>query len=351
MGPEADNLILAIETSCDETAAAVVRGGRDVLSNVVSSQEALHAPFGGVVPEVASRRHAESITLVTAQALERAGVGWADLCGIAVTHGPGLIGSLLVGVSAAKGYALATGLPLVGVNHVEAHLMANFLQLPEGASTPAPEEYPCVCLIVSGGHSDIVRVTEPGDYRILGWTRDDAAGEALDKAARVLGLGYPGGPAIDRAAREGDAEAVAFPRPLVPDSFDFSFSGLKTALVRAAGKQGAPADLPPQRVADLAASYQEAVVDTLVRNTTAAALAHGARQVLLAGGVAANSRLRDKMAAWGEQAGMRVSFPPLSVCTDNAAMVGAAGHHRARRRGWDSLDLDVFSAMPLADHV
>jgi N6-L-threonylcarbamoyladenine synthase len=351
MRPEANDLILAIETSCDETAAAVLRGGREVLSNVVASQEALHARFGGVVPEVASRRHAESITQVTAQALECAGVAWPDLCGIAVTHGPGLIGSLLVGVAAAKGYSLATGLPLVGVNHIEAHLMANFVRLPEGTSEPAPEDYPCVCLIVSGGHSDIVRVTEPGDYRILGWTRDDAAGEALDKAARLLGLGYPGGPAIDRAAREGDAEAVAFPRPVLPDSLDFSFSGLKTALVRAVGKQGAAAELTPQRVADLAASYQEAVVDTLVRNTTAAAREHGARQVLLAGGVAANSRLRAKMAVWGREAGMRVSFPPLSLCTDNAAMVGAAGFHHARRRGWDGLDLDVFSAMPLADHV
>jgi N6-L-threonylcarbamoyladenine synthase len=348
MRPEPDDLILALETSCDETAAAIIRGGREVLANVVASQEALHAQFGGVVPEVASRRHAESITLVTAQALERAGVGWRDLCGIAVTHGPGLIGSLLVGVSAAKGYALATGLPLVGVNHVEAHLMANFLRLPGGAAEPAPEDYPCVCLIVSGGHSDIVRVSEPGEYRILGWTRDDAAGEALDKAARVLGLGYPGGPAIDRAAREGDATAVAFPRPVVADSFDFSFSGLKTALVRAAREAG---ELSPRQVADLAASFQEAVVDTLLRNTTAAALAHGARQVLLAGGVAANSRLRAKMAAWGEEVGLRVSFPPMALCTDNAAMVGAAGYHHARRRGWDSLDLDVFSAMPLADHI
>jgi len=228
----ADDLVLGIESSCDETAAAVVRGGREILSSVVFSQDDLHARFGGVVPEVASRRHSETITVVVAEALERAGAVWGDLAGIAVTNGPGLAGSLLVGVAAAKGYALAAGLPLVGVNHVEAHLFANFLRSQGEAGAPADDLFPSICLIASGGHSDIVLIRGLGDYCIIGWTRDDAAGEALDKAARLLELGYPGGPAIDRAAREGNPKAVAFPRPVVADSFDFSFSGLKTALVR-----------------------------------------------------------------------------------------------------------------------
>ena len=346
------DLLLGIETSCDETAAAVVAGGRRVLSNVVASQDDLHARFGGVVPEIASRRHAETVTAVVAEALARASAGWQDLAGIAVTNGPGLVGSLLVGVAAAKGYALARGLPLVAVNHVEAHLFSNFLEPPGESSPPARDVFPTLCLIVSGGHSDLVVVREPGEYRIVGWTPDDAAGEALDKAARVLGLGYPGGPAIDRAAREGNPDAVAFPRPVIAGSFDFSFSGLKTALVREVERRddASGGALSPS-FPDLAASFQEAVADTLVRNTSEAARAFDARQVLMAGGVAANSRLRTKLAGWSKTAGIPVAFPPLSLCTDNAAMVAAAGFFRACRRGWDALDFDVYSAMPLADHV
>jgi len=315
------------------------------VSSVVASQDDLHGRFGGVVPEIASRRHSEVITLVVREALEEARVGWSDLAAIAVTHGPGLVGSLLVGVAAAKGYAIAAGLPLVGVNHLEAHLVANFVHEP-GQQAPAQELFPAVCLIVSGGHTDLILVEDLGQYRLIGWTRDDAAGEALDKAARVLGLGYPGGPAVDRAAQQGRADAFAFPRPVVPDSFDFSFSGLKTALLRTVeGLRTSRDGLP---VADLAASFQEAVVDTLVRNTTAAATAYGARRVLLAGGVAANSRLRRKMSEWQRQTHIPVAFPPLRLCTDNAAMVAAAGFFKALRHGFDPLELDVFSSMPMA---
>jgi N6-L-threonylcarbamoyladenine synthase len=338
-------LILGIETSCDETAAAVVRGGRELVSSAVASQDDLHGRFGGVVPEIASRRHSEVITLLVREALEQAQVDWDALTAIAVTHGPGLVGSLLVGVAAAKGYALATGLPLVGVNHLEAHLLANFVHEP-GKTAPAQELFPSLCLIVSGGHTDLILVEALGQYRLVGWTRDDAAGEALDKAARVLGLGYPGGPAIDRAAKQGRTDTFTFPRPVVPDSFDFSFSGLKTALQRTVqGLGSAPAQLP---VADLAASFQEAVVDTLVRNTVAAAREFGARQVLLAGGVAANSRLRQKMAEWERTSHIPVAFPPLRLCTDNAVMVAAAGYFKALRDGFAPLELEVFSSMPVA---
>lgn len=343
-----DALILGIETSCDETAAAVVRGGREMVSSAVASQDDLHGRFGGVVPEIASRRHSEIITLVVREALEEAHICWADLSAIAVTHGPGLVGSLLVGVAAAKGYALSTGLPLVGVNHLEAHLLANFVHEP-GKPAPAQELFPSLCLIVSGGHTDLILVEGLGEYRLVGWTRDDAAGEALDKAARVLGLGYPGGPAMDRAAQHGRADAFVFPRPIVPDSFDFSFSGLKTALLRTVQSLGADRDRLP--VADLAASFQEAVADTLVRNTTAAARAYGARQVLLAGGVAANSRLRQKMSEWERLTRIPVAFPPLRLCTDNAVMVAAAGYFKALREGFDPLELDVFSSLPMAERA
>ena len=304
------------------------------------------------MPEVASRRHSEVISAITAEALQRADARWEDLEGIAVTNGPGLVGSLLVGVAAAKGYALATGLPLVGVNHVEAHLFANFVHGPNESPAARDDLLPAVCLVASGGHSDIVLMRQPGDYKILGWTRDDAAGEALDKAARVMQLGYPGGPAIDRAAKSGDPSAVQFPRPVIADGLDFSFSGLKTAMVRehqARSSDGGPLD--ESTVADLAASFQEAVVDTLVRNLTQAAVEYGARQVLLAGGVAANSRLRQKMASWHADSGVPVAFPPVKYCTDNAVMVAAAGFAKAARHGWDDLDIDVYSALPLADHV
>ncbi len=339
-----DSLTLGIETSCDETAASVVRGGREIVSNVVASQDELHAHFGGIVPEVASRRHAELVTVIVAEALRQASVEWSDLDLLAVTHGPGLVGSLLVGVSAAKGYALATGLPLVGVNHIGAHMTSSFLT-GEGIDEPAPEEFPSLGVVASGGHSDLVVIDAPGDYRLVGWTRDDAAGEALDKAARLLELGYPGGPAIERAGAEGDPQAVPLPRPDTKDGFEFSFAGLKTALVRTVEPDGL-ADCG-YSVPDLAASFQQAVVDCLVRETMAAARHFRVRQILVGGGVAANACLRRYTMAAAEDAGLRAHFPPRWLCTDNAAMVAAAGHHQAAREGLDDLGLEVSSALRL----
>lgn len=311
-----------------------------MLSSVVASQEEIHALFGGVVPEVASRKHVEVITAVVQRALAEAGAGWDDLGGLAVTNGPGLIGSLLVGVSAMKAYHLATGLPLVGVNHIEAHLNSNFCDLADHAG--APEDFPAICLVASGGHSDLSLMTSRGQYTVLGCTRDDAAGEALDKAARLLKLGYPGGPAIQRAAEDG-RDRFALPRPLIEGSFDFSFSGLKTALIRLLQQlERESTDLP---VADLAASFQQAVVDTLVRDVREAVRQEHARQILLAGGVAANKLLRAELARLGEELGIPVRYPPFSLCTDNAAMVGAAGWRALVEGRHDNLSLDVFSAL------
>jgi N6-L-threonylcarbamoyladenine synthase len=320
--------VLGIESSCDETAAAVVEDGRRELSSVVASQVEMHAQWGGVVPEAASRQHVPWIVPVIERALDEAG-GAVDA--IAVTRGPGLVGSLLVGMSAAKALAWARGLPLVGVNHLEGHLYANWL-------TGAEPELPLVCLIVSGGHTDLILMREHLRYERLGRTRDDAAGEAFDKVARMLELGYPGGPAVERAARDGDPNAVAMPRAWLAESYDFSFSGLKTAVLRLWEGPQRP------RAADLAAAFQESVVDVLVVKARRAALEHGARTVLLAGGVAANGRLRERFAAE-----MPVPFvhPPPRLCTDNAAMIAAAGFFRLDAGERDGGELDVSASLKL----
>ena len=341
LGP--DSLVLGIETSCDETSASVLRGGEEILSLVTATQDHLHAAFGGVVPEVASRRHVEVITQVVRDALAAAGVSWADLALIAVTQGPGLVGSLLVGVSAAKGYALACNLPLVAVNHLEGHLLAAFVHAP-GEAPAAQEVYPTLGLIASGGHSDLVLMPAPGEYQTVGQTRDDAAGEALDKAARLLGLPYPGGPHLERAAAGGNPAAVSFPRPVAPD-FDYSFSGLKTALRRHVEQHGPPPS--PATLADVAASYQQAVVDSLARQLERAARHYQARQLVLGGGVAANRALRAACARVGRAWGAPVACPPPALCTDNAACIAAAGFRQAVRQGPSGLDFDVFSVLPL----
>ena len=318
--------ILGIETSCDETAAAVVEDGRAIHSSVVASQVDVHARFGGVVPELASRAHVELITAVVAEALVEAGVlDISDLDAVAACHGPGLAGALLVGVSAAKGLALSTGLPYIEVNHLEAHLYAAWLEEPD-------LEPPLAVLIVSGGHTLLVVMEDHGRYRLLGQTVDDAAGEAFDKVARFLGLGYPGGPAIDRLATEGDPAAIAFPRAMRDDGYDFSFSGLKTAVINYVRKH------PDAPVADVVASFQEAVVDVLVDKLVAAADDAGAPTLVLGGGVAANSRLRTRLLDAAEAGGRRAFLPPPALCTDNAAMIAATAWWRFQSDGPTSLD-------------
>lgn len=330
--------VLGIETSCDETCAAVVIDGREAVSNVIASQVDLHECFGGVVPEVASRRHVEVITAVVETALSNAGMALQDVQAVAVTRGPGLEGSLLVGVCAAKAYALALDVPLVGVNHIEGHLHSVFLQEPQ-------PEFPVVCLVVSGGHSDIILMRDHGDYLLLGQTRDDAAGEAFDKIGRFLGLGYPGGPAIDRAARSGNPRRFEFPRSRFPDSLDFSFSGLKTAVVRQVkGLNGAESDAT---VADIAASFQQAVVDMLVDNTLEAARKTGVSTISLGGGVAANSSLRKRMEEEAALAGLKLLLPTPELCTDNAAMIASAGYYRLVRGQSDTLFLSTDASLSL----
>jgi N6-L-threonylcarbamoyladenine synthase len=317
--------ILGIETSCDETAASVVRDGREVLSSVVSSQIDLHARFGGVVPEIASRAHVELLTPVTAQALVEAGVDEHGIDAVAVTIGPGLIGSLLVGVSAAKALALVWDVPFVGVNHLEAHFVAAFLEEPD-------LQPPIVVLLVSGGHTMLVEVREIGKYRVIGQTIDDAAGEAFDKVARFLGLGYPGGPAIDREAMSGDPEAVRFPRGLMNEGYDFSFSGLKTSVINHVRKH------PEVSTVDVCASFQEAVVDVLVTKARRAAKDLGATGMALAGGVAANSQLRERFLDACTEDGLHGFLPSRAMCTDNAAMIAATGFYRLRDDGPTPLD-------------
>ncbi|MFN0092653.1 MAG: tRNA (adenosine(37)-N6)-threonylcarbamoyltransferase complex transferase subunit TsaD [Acidimicrobiales bacterium] len=316
--------VLGIETSCDETAAAVVRGS-EVLSSVVSSQIELHARYGGVVPEIASRAHVELLTPVIAQALVEAGTLDRDIGAVGATVGPGLVGSLLVGVSTAKALALVWGVPFVGVNHLEAHLFAASLEEPT-------LELPIVALLVSGGHTLLVHMEDYGRYRVLGQTLDDAAGEAFDKVARYLGLGYPGGPAIDRLAMEGDPGAVAFPRALAGEGYDFSFSGLKTSVVNYVRKH------PEAATADVAASFQAAVVDVLVAKARRAAQELGAAGLCLGGGVAANSLLRERWLDACEEDGLQALLPSREMCTDNAAMVAAAAAWRLEHDGPTGLD-------------
>jgi len=331
--------VLGIETSCDETAIAVVEEGRAILSNLISSQVDLHARFGGVVPEVAARAHIEALNPLMQEALEQAGVGFGDLDAVSVTIGPGLVGALLVGVAAAKSVALATGKPFIGVNHLEGHVYANFLE-------HGPPEPPYVSLIVSGGHTMIVHMKDRHSYEVLGQTLDDAAGEAFDKIARFMGLGFPGGPAVDKLAREGDPDAIRFPRAMAGSGdLDFSLSGLKTAVMRfvkterAAGREPDPADL--------AASFQEAVVDVQVSKTIGAALERETRTVLLGGGVVANTRLRARMLEAGEKEGLRVLFPSLPLCTDNGAMIACAGFYRLQAGETTPLDAEADPGLSL----
>ena len=318
-------LLLGIETSCDDTAAAVVRDGRVVESNVLASQDEFHREYGGIVPEIASRRHAEMAGAVIEQAMAKARRSYDDLDGVAVTCGPGLAGSLVVGVAAAQAIAFARDLPAYAVNHLHGHLFANYLENPDDPGQ-APPDSPFICLIVSGGHTDLIQVESPARHRMIGRTLDDAAGEAFDKVARLLGLGFPGGPLLDELAKHGDPRAFDFPRSLLNgETHNFSFSGLKTAVRYHLDAHPAHA---AERAADIAASFQAAVVDVLCTKTLRAAEALGIKTVALAGGVSANTSLRAELRRRGEALGVRVLVPPLAYCTDNAAMIAAAAFYR-----------------------
>ncbi|MCD8301379.1 MAG: tRNA (adenosine(37)-N6)-threonylcarbamoyltransferase complex transferase subunit TsaD [Clostridiales bacterium] len=338
---EKDVIILAIESSCDETAAAVVRNGREVLSNVIYSQIDLHTLYGGVVPEIASRKHIEKINQVIEQALKEAAVTLDDLTAIGVTYGPGLVGALLVGVSEAKAISYAKHLPLVGVHHIEGHISANYIENQD-------LEPPFLCLVVSGGHTHLVRVLDYGKYEILGMTRDDAAGEAFDKVARAIGLGYPGGPKIEKAAHEGDPDAIAFPRARISDNpYDFSFSGVKSAVLnyingcRMKGEEIVPVDI--------AASFQKAVVDVLVSHTMHAAEVFSIDKLAIAGGVASNGALRDAMRQVCEKRHIRFYHPSPILCTDNAAMIGAAAYYEYMSGTRSGLDLNAIPYLKLGE--
>jgi N6-L-threonylcarbamoyladenine synthase len=335
--------ILGIETSCDETAAAVVENGRIILSSVVASQVELHAQFGGIFPEVASRQHIRTIYPIIEQALQQAHLTLTEVDAIAVTRGPGLPGSLVVGMNTAKGLAMGKDLPLIGINHLEAHLYSTWLY--ENHETPAPEpEFPLLGLIVSGGHTELILMKDYLQYERLGGTLDDAAGEAFDKIARLINLGYPGGPLIQEASENGDPSSFIFPRAMLEDTWDFSFSGLKTAVLREVRRlEGLASPLP---IADIAASFQQAVVDVLVMKTVSAAEKFNVRGILVAGGVSANKSLRQTIL---EKAPCPVYIPPIWLCTDNAAMIAGTGYYRFITGQRDSLDMDVLPNWPLSE--
>ena len=336
-----DVVILAIESSCDETAASVVRNGREVLSNIISSQIELHTLYGGVVPEIASRKHTERINQVIGEALQSAGMTLGEMDAIAVTYGPGLVGALLVGVSAAKAISFASGIPLIGVHHIEGHISANYIENKD-------LEPPFVCLVVSGGHSHLVRVTDYGEYEILGRTRDDAAGEAFDKVARAIGLGYPGGPKVDKVSKEGNPEAIPFPRAKVADAvYDFSFSGLKSAVLNYLNS----CEMKGIEIcqADVAASFQKAVVDVLVEHSMLAVEESSINKFAIAGGVASNSALRSALEKECALRNIEFYHPSPVLCTDNAAMIGAAAYYEYRKGVRHGYDLNAVPNLKLGD--
>lgn len=335
--------ILGIETSCDETAASVIVNGRVILSNVVASQVDLHARYGGVFPEVASRQHIKTIVPITEQALQDAHLTLSEIDAIAVTRGPGLPGSLVIGLNTAKGMALARGIPLIGINHLEGHLYSAWLYPAEGEPTPEPQ-FPLVALIVSGGHTEIILMNDHLSYQRLGATLDDAAGEAFDKVARLLSLPYPGGPSIQEAAKDGNPAFINFPRAWLEGSWDFSFSGLKTAVLREVRRREQFDTHMP--VSDLAASFQAAVVDVLVTKTLQAAKEFGAKEILVAGGVSANRALRQSFQMRSQ---IPLHIPPFVLCTDNAAMIAAAGYYRFMKGQYGGLDMDAFPNWPLTE--
>lgn len=343
MQGDRDILILAIETSCDETAAAVVKNGRQVLANIVSSQVDLHRKFGGVVPEIASRKHLEYINPVIEQALATAGVDWSELDAVAATYGPGLVGALLVGLSAAKALAYVLDKPFIGINHIVGHIYANFISHQRITS-------PVVCLTVSGGHTDLLFFEELGAYRILGSTRDDAAGEAFDKTARLLDIGYPGGPAIEKASKDGKATAINFPRPFLnDDTYDFSFSGLKTAVINYLHhkKQKGEGII----VADVAASFQQAVIDMLIAKILKAVQEFPVKSVILSGGVAANKTLKQQLTEKLARYSLPLYTPDLSLCTDNAAMIGSVAYYRYQQGRFSPLSLNARANLKLGEEV
>jgi N6-L-threonylcarbamoyladenine synthase len=341
-------LILGIDTSCDDTSASVVENGAMIISNIISSQTEIHKKYGGIVPELASRRHIEMLWPVVDKALKTAGVEFKDLSGIAVCYGPGLIGSLLVGCSFAKAVCYTREIPLIAVNHLEGHVFASFLEEPR-------PEFPFIALIVSGGHTSLYKVEGFGKYRELGRTRDDAAGEAYDKVSKLLGLGYPGGPVIDKLAKDGNPGAIDFPRAYLPESLDFSFSGLKTAVLnyvrRSSVKAGVSSDssfiLHPSSLSDIAASFQAAVVDVLVRKTEWAIKKTWIKRVVMSGGVAANSELRKSMKEMGQERNAGIFMPSISLCTDNAAMIAAAGYRHLKAGQIAGLDLNPKAYLAL----